>query len=719
MRTKGVCGMCPDKCDIIATVENGRLIKVEADPDSPRGRVCPRGALSPKIVHSEKRILHPLIRDGEKGSGQFRRATWDEALDYVGEKLKGVMDHWGPDAVASYFGGSAREDCNMMCLAFNRLIGSASGYSCGSTCNFSSNFLTPVTTMGVPTPQLYQDMENSEVVFVWGKNPQTDSGPLPFYRPILRAKKRGAKIIVIDPRGEVLSDIADWWVPVLPGSDGALALAMLKIIIGEGRYDHTFVDRYTRGFDVFRVSLEQQKLDTLCMHCGLSAGEVHRLTDLFCSTEKISLVSYTGLEYQLSGVQNNRAIQILWAITGKLDVPGGLCFGAEHCPTIPLGPADPPHKPAGYDEYPLFSRLSGQGQFAAFPKAVLEGVPYPIRALIVCAASPAVTYPNQPMWHEVYRKLDCLVVLERFMTEDCKYADVILPATTLFENQAVIGIPGGMRMRNRIVQPQGEAKSDVFIFQGIAQRLGCGDKLPKDDAELELAMVKGDRYYLERLRAEPYGITVRPERHDRKYETGLLRADGKPGFPTPSGKFEISSTYLEECGYTGFPEYRNIRSLEGLDGAPGEYPFLLTTAARNSYRFSSFGANIPEIAKVNPAPMLDISPEDAAELGVSNGENVIIETRFGKKSYPVRLTPMARGAVHVPYGGGSSYMPDAWKNGNINDICSWDFHDPLSGFLIFKSLPCKVYKAQPAAYGRPVPTDVPIILKICRGEEHT
>lgn len=690
-KIRGVCGMCPDKCDIIATVEDGRLVKVEPDPDSPRGHVCPRGALSPKIVHSDKRVLHPLIRDGEKGSGKFRQATWEEAFDYVGERLRAVMDQYGPDAVASYFGGSAREDCNMRCLSFTRELGSVSGFSCSSTCNFSSNVLTPLSTMGVRTPDLLHDVDHCDIVFLWGKNPATDSGPLVYDRAIRRAKERGAKLIVIDPRGEVYQDLADWWVPVLPGSDGALAMAMLKLIIEEDRYDHHFVEQFTRGFEELRAYLATLTLEQCSSWCGVPVADIRALTDLFCSTEKIALVSYTGLEYQCSGVQNNRAMQTLWAITGKLDVEGGMRFAGDHFPTVPLGPKDPERKPAGYDRYPLFSRILGQGQFAEFPKAVLEGDPYPIRALILCACSPAVTYPNQAMWHEIYKKLDCLVVLERFMTEDAKYADVVLPATTLFENQSVIAIPGGKKMRNRIVEPQGEAKCDVFIFQGIAQRLGIGDRFPKNDEELELWMVNGDRDYLAALKASPYGIVKKPCLDLRKYETGQLRADGVPGFPTPSGKFEISSVYLEECGYTGYPQYHDVRDVPGMDGAPGEYPFLLTTAARNNFRFSSFGANLPEIAKVYPTPTLDLSPEDAEKLGIREGDAVTVETRFGKKTYPARLCPMKSGAVHVPYGGGSSYMPPAWRDGNVNDICSFDYRDPLSGFLLFKSLPCKVY----------------------------
>lgn len=697
MKIKSLCGMCPDKCSIIATVENDRLIRIEADPDSPRGRVCPRGALSPQIVHSEKRILHPLIRTGARGSGMFRQASWEEALDYIEHAFKDIIRKYGTNAIAGYSGGSSREDGHMLAKKlFFKSIGSKNAFSFYSVCNFSSNYMVPVTTMGIPSSKLHQDIINSDIIFVWGKNPKTDSGPLAYYQAILKAREHGAKVIVIDPRGEVLSELADWWIPVLPGSDGALAMAMLKLIIEEDRYDHYFVENFTRGFEEFRTYLAAKTIDEFSLNCGISVSDIHKLTELFCSTEKISLVSYTGLEYQLSGVQNNRAIQILWAITGKLDVPGGILFNGSNFETLGLLPVDEAKEYLGYEDFPLFVRMSSLPQIAAFPNAVLNEKPYPIRGFIISAASPAVTYPDQEMWHEIYKKLDCLVVFERFMTEDAKYADVILPAATLLEDQSVaVSSSNGTPtiMRNRIIPPQGEAMNDAFIYQKIAERLGVGDQLPKNDEELELALVNGDKEFLQQVKSSPYGVQKTMEPHYKKYESGLLRADGKPGFPTPSGKFEISSVYIEECGYTGYPEYQDIRGLEGIDGKPGEYPFLLTTAARDSYRFSSFGANIPEVVQFTPQPMVDISPEDAKELGISSGELLTIETVFGSKNYPARITPMAGKSIHVPYGGGSSYMPDAWKNGNINDICSWNHRDPLSGFLTFKSVPCKVYKA--------------------------
>ena len=577
--------------------------------------------------------------------------------------------------------------------AFFSQLGSPNDMGCGSICNVSSNFITPVTTYGLPTFQIVQDIEHSEVVFVWGKNSKTDSGPLFTLQAIKEAKKRGAVLVVIDPRGEGMAEMADYWIPIVPGSDGALAIAMLKLIVEEEWYDKEFVENYTRGFGEFSVYLKSVTLEEMSGYCGVSVEQIRNLTELFMSTEKISLVSYTGLEYQLSGVQNNRAIQTLWAITGKLDVEGGICFAAENAVVMEMQEMRGKERAVGAEKYPLFSRLTGSGQFVEVPKAVLRDDPYPVRGMLITASSPAVTYPQQNLWHEVYKKLECLVVLDRFMTEDAKYADVIFPATTLFENQSVVAIPGGIRMRNRLAEPVGEAKNDVFILQGIAERLGFGECYPKTDEELELWMVDGDVQKLNFLKENEYGIVKQQQLKYQKYKTGELRQDGKPGFPTPSGKFEISSVHIEECGYEGYPRYEDIRSIKEL-GSKEEYPLMLTTAARNGVRFSSFGPVIPEIAEMEPIPTIDIGKNDAEKYGVKDGETAEIETVFGKQQFIVRICKMAEGCIHIAYGAGSSYMEGEWKRHNVNDICSMEYSDPLSGFLTFKSLPCRIRKVE-------------------------
>ena len=261
----------------------------------------------------------------------------------------------------------------------------------------------------------------------------TDCGPRGEYQGIREAKKRGAKLVVIDPRKTGMGELADLWIPVIPGADGALALAMLKLIIEQERYDKGFVSEYTRGFEEFRKYVGSLELNDLSRFCGVSVEQIKALTDVFCSTEKISLIAYTGLEYQLSGIQNNRAIFTLWAITGKLDVEGGIYFNCQSLPTFSLYDLPEENQPIGMKEFPMFYKFMEGGQFCRFPEAVLNDNPYPVRALLLAGGSPVLTFPDSSKWREVYKKLECLIVSDRYMTEDARFADVVFPASTMFE----------------------------------------------------------------------------------------------------------------------------------------------------------------------------------------------------------------------------------------------------------------------------------------------
>ena len=215
-------------------------------------------------------------------------------------------------------------------------LGSVNDMNCASICNLASSTVTPGTLMGLNTRMMVQEIEESDYIISWGKNSASDDGPQVMLHRIKEAQKRGAKLIVIDPRQEGLGKIADWWISITPGSDGALALAMLKLIIDSGRYDHEFIEKYTRGFEEFKAYLDTQTMEQLSKCCGISVTDIEKLTDIFCSTAKIPLVAYTGLEYQLSAIQNNRAIFVLWAITGKLDAPGAIYLNAKGLETPKL-----------------------------------------------------------------------------------------------------------------------------------------------------------------------------------------------------------------------------------------------------------------------------------------------------------------------------------------------------------------------------------------------
>lgn len=309
-----ICGMCQGGCQVNVTIEDGKIVRVEPDKTSPRGRLCVRGALTPELLYSPDRLTYPLIRNGEKGEGKFRRATWEEAIEYAAQLIRETAEKYGKKSLASYLGrgvlgmpiGRILNNGTKPCLM--KRLGSPNDFNVASICNMASSMVTPMTTLGIGTRMMVQDIPNSDYIFAWGKNSTTDDGPQMALKAIKAAKERGAKLIVIDPRETGIGELADLWIPVVPGADGALALAMLKLIINSGCYDKEFVRDYTRGFEEFKQYLDTLTIEQLSTWCGVSLDMINELTDIFCSTEKISLVSYTGLEYQLSGIQNNRAI---------------------------------------------------------------------------------------------------------------------------------------------------------------------------------------------------------------------------------------------------------------------------------------------------------------------------------------------------------------------------------------------------------------------------
>lgn len=690
MKKKAICGLCQGACDVVADIEDGRIVKVRADRESPRGRVCPRGARTAEALYGPQRILHPMVRTGERGEGKLKEVTWDEALDRAAELIKGVIGAHGARAFATYFGrgilGTPVARMQKGKEAFAGRLGSPNDASCSSICNLAANTIVPQTTFGLATRQMLFDIEHADIIVCWGKNPASDEGPRVLLKRIKTAQERGAKLIVVDPRQTGIGELADWWVPVRPGSDGALALALLKEIIADGAYDKGFVRDFTRGFDKLVCYLETLDSATLSAQCGISQNDIRKLAGILASTTRVPLVFYTGIEYQASALQNARAIWVLWAITGKLDAEGGVFFrmkGVKEFPAHRI--AEGAEEPFGAREFPLFYRYIGQADLIRFPHAVLDDDPYPVRGLLVTGGSPATTFPDSAAWKRAYGKLDCLIAIDRFFTEECRWADVVLPAASLFETPRLAWGPEGAFVRDPVVEPAGEARNDVLIMAGIAQKLGTDEGLPHSDAELREWMVAGA--------ATPYTdmwtSTVPDDAEFRKYAAGTLRADGQPGFPTPSGKFEIASTILGEYGMEPLPKYTDIRAFTGQSEA--EWPFLLSTGARNDARMGAFGANIPGIADLD-SPHAEICAEDAAALDIADEEKVRVSTAYGSLELPARIAPVAKGAVHLPHGGGSSYMPPAWRDGNCNDLASLDAVDPETGFALIKTLPCKVEK---------------------------
>lgn len=679
MQKRAVCGMCQGACDVVVTVEGGRIARVRADADSERGRLCARGAFAPDALYGEQRIMHPAVRDA--GTGELRRASWDEALGRAAELMRSVMDAGGPHAMASYFGrgvlGTPVMRLGKGPGSLLSRLGSRNDMSCASICFVSSNVVAPVSCLGLPASKIVPDVARSDIVVVWGQNPATEEGPQLLLRDIENAQARGARVVVVDPRRAGIGELADWWVPLTPGGDGALALALIKRVVESDRYDETFVREFTAGFEqlVRRVSsLDEGSLST---RCGVSCEDIEKLADLISSTDRAALITYTGVEYQPGAVAAGRALQTLWAITGKLDVVGGMyldAYGASGFRFFEMPEGAPP---VGAREFPLFHAFRGEGQFCCFPSSVLEDDPYPVRGLLVVGGSPACSFPGEGKWRETYKRLDCLVVIDRFFTEETRFADVVLPAASLFETVRLRTSSVGSEVLPRVVAPAGEARNDILVLSDMARLLGVGEGLPHDEDELAAWLSAGAPPQVER-RERTYG----------KFRTGALRADGKPGFPTESGKFEIYSPVLERAGFDPLP---GLAICAVASAAQCEtYPLVLTTGARSNNRMGVFGANIPALAKLEPSPCAELSEADARALGVGEGDAVRVVTPFGEGVHAAHVGGMATGAVHVPHGGGSSFMPTAWRDGSANALTSLDECDEVTGFPLLKTVPCRI-----------------------------
>lgn len=710
-RVIGLCGICPGGCGVEIELVDGRIERLWPLQDHPAGVVCARGAKAKEIVYSPDRLMHPLVRVGAKGEGRFERTSWDAALDAIAERLLAIKAEIGAEAVMSYIGRGLFDSGLVEAFAppglnsfssksFLFPFGSPNNAGCGSVCQIAYGMLAAIPTFGFGMDMSYPDFGNARLIVIWGANPATDSPPTALGK-ILAAKKKGAQVIAIDHMRSHAASIAHQWVPVRSGTDGALALGMINVVIRERLYDETFVQNWTLGFEELREYAARFTPEEVERITRVPAAVVVETARAIATARHATLSMYTGLEYTDSGVQNLRAVFILFAITGNLDVPGGIMLRAKRkSPYRRTDVAPPRHvKPIGYDRYPLFCEMTQAAHFMEVPRAILQGDPYPIKALIIGGASIITGYPDPERWRRCFEALDLLVVIDRFKTADALYADYLLPATTYFENRSYQKFPGYVQLRERVIEPLGESRPDYWILTQLAQRLGYGHVFPKDEDAL-IEFVLGEHPVgLQELRRRPEGMRFGMPEEPRKYESGRLREDGQPGFPTPSGKVEIAASLLAKYGFDALPKYTPPR--EGPSANPElarAYPLVLNTGARIQSTYRSQHLNIPSLLAMQPQPQVLIHPEDAAARGIANGDLVHVRTPRGEVPFSARVTDaVLTGGVEVNVGGGGPMQAEAWRRANANYLTDFDGRDPISGFPTYKALLCEVRKAAPAA----------------------
>ncbi|GJQ58621.1 MAG: aminotransferase class V-fold PLP-dependent enzyme [Candidatus Scalindua sp. AMX11] len=707
-----ICGICPAGCWVTVTYnKEGKIDTVHADNSSHLGMICKLGEYSAEIVYSKDRLRYPMRRKGEKGTFEFERISWDNAYEIITEKLNKIKDESGPEATAIYTGRGSFELA--MCDLFQPKgvavssassvlfpFGSPNTLGVGALCYVSFAMIAPHVTMGGMLMNMFSDIENSQLIVVWGTNPATDCPPLDLNR-IIKAQKQGTQVVVIDPRRTMTAKLTHAeWIPIRSGTDGALALGMCNVLIVEELYDEEFVKNWTVGFEDFVRYVQHFTPETVETITDIPADTIRSLARRIVEANGASKVMYTGLEYSDSGVQAIRATMTLWAIAGQLDVPGGRCFTMRqnHFPINREGHIANPdvRKALGRERFPVYSEYRGESHAIALPDAVLEGKPYPIRSLIILGGSIITSWPQPAIWKNTLNSLDFLVTIDRQLTADAAYADIVLPATTMYEIESYMTYGPIFRIRDKIVEPIGEARNDFFILAELAQRLGYGHLYPQNEDELLRHVLKGSGFTLEEVKSAKGMVEIPTEiMQYKKWEKGLLRADGKPGFDTPTGKFEITSTILEEHGYDPLPVYTEPG--EGPLAQPElseRFPLIFNSGSRVTTDFRSQHHGIPGLLRERSEPTVTINTVDAEKRGINNGDLVHIMNERGKVTMRALVTDdIVQGSVDANMGGGGPVGPDRWQNCNVNELTDLQRYDPISGFPVYKTLLCEVVAA--------------------------
>jgi len=681
---KSACALCPCCCGIVLHVKDGKLVKVKGMPEHPlsRGRLCPKGASIIDYVYSPDRIQYPMKREGK----EWKRISWPEALDTIANKLLKIKETYGARSLAICKGltGWMGAWGNVQLLhRFADVYGTPNIFSGDNGC-FRTSIIARGVTLGAPAALV--DVERSQCIMLWGHNPHA-SVPYQAWWDIPIARKNGAKLIAIDPRRIPFAREADIHAQPRPGSDGALALGLINVIISEGLYDKEFVDKWTVGFDKLIDHVKPFTPDEVEKITWVPAQTVMDIARMFATTKPACIVQgFNTLDMKTDGLNSSRSIAILQAITGNFMVPGGF----KSCPLFIerslrlLDKVD--EEPLGSDTYPLwwegFFRLHGEGQATTALDAMLTEKPYPIKAMIVTGANPLRSWPNTTKVEKAMEKLDFLAVMDPFMTQTAERADIVLPAATFVEKTELCqvhwnlnGIPY-VQMRPKAIEV-GECWSDGRFWLEMAKRMGYEEYFPwRDEFEVYNYLM------------EPMGVTVQDllDKPDGFfYGEPEYKIDEQKGLWTPSGKVEIFSEFLAKRGYDPLPRYQEPpESPISTPELAQEYPLILTTGARVREYMHSQLRGIRRLHRLRPEATAEMHRETAAKYGISDQNTVEVQTKRGAIHIKASVTEdIVPGVVNISHG---------WHEANVNILTDDAPADPFLGNPPLKAALCRVTK---------------------------
>jgi anaerobic selenocysteine-containing dehydrogenase/ferredoxin len=711
------CAQCSQmpRCGVKAVVRDGKLLRIERREEYGNELLCVIGNAAVQDLYAPDRLLYPLRRVNPKGeAGKWERITWDAAIAEIASRLKETKTKYGPEKVLFMTGDPKEPRSALQRLAYT--FGSPNFGTESSACYTATELATRLIygidcraiislAMGA-TP----DVNETRTGLIWGCNPAA-SGVFGYDKMKTAREYSDAKYIVIDPRvTQTVEQFADIHIPLRAGTDGALALFFGNWLISHDAYDKEFIEKWAHGFAEYRALCAEYTLEKTATICDVSVELLREAAETIASRGfPLSIRSSSSVCQQTNGIATFRAIQLLVALTGSLDVEGGhpianepldldmwgATFGFsrvhELLPKLKHLRADTPYFPVWAD-----TDIDGSVQLNALPEYVKNG---DIRACIMLGGN-CMMWPQSHEYQEAFKKMEFVAAADlRIKPATHDYVDMLLPAAMPFERGAPLSVAGRkIFLREAIVAPQGEARSDYRICCDIGAALGYKDEFFGGGEGAEEQCLReilrtiggGNEITLEGLRkASPDGCAVhmRSGPKYKKYELGLLRKDGTPGFETPSGKVEFASEVLRAHGFNPLPTFREPTfSPVSTPDLANDFPLIMNAGSRVPFFCHSKERTLPWLRSFMPEPVVRVSAPDAAARGLKNGDIVRITSPVNRKGIRVKLE------ITNTVRPGSIDMFHGWIEANVNELLPRDF-DPVSGFPPYREGLCQIDRA--------------------------
>ena len=690
---KSHCRMCHGGCGVLVYTKNGRVAKIAGDPDCPinHGTLCSKGLASTQLVYHPDRLTYPVRRIGPKGSGKWQRISWDEALDAIAERMLDYKERFGAESIVLGY-GTGREN-EAVIYRFANLLGTPNVLTAGHFC-YGPRIATSIITCGTNPIVDYEN--HPKCIMVWGNNLVISNPDCYKGEPFSVSLNAGAKLIAVDPRLTRIAARADVWLQLRPGTDTALALGMLNVIVNEELYDKDFVEKHVYGWEPFVKRVNEYPVGKVAEITWVPEEKIRQAARLFATTRPAAIQWGVAIEQQTTCADNNRALMALMGITGNIDVPGGqVLFNTAKIRNVGQFGA---HKRLPHEQ--AEKRLGGKrfrlaGNFAIInPKcvwdAIIDEAPYAVKMLFFISSNPVLTRANAREVYRALKKVDFMAVADFFLTPTAELADIVLPAATWLEMDYIGDFwkrHGYLLPRRKVVQI-GECRSDHDMLNDLAHRVGQSEHW-WDDFE------GGLDYIL-----EPSGLKWQDfKKMDYIRGPVTYRKYRERGFSTPTKKFELYSTLLENWGYDPLPQFREPpESPVSTPERHRQFPYILITGARSPGFFHTENRQLPWLRELHRDPVVEIHPNTAEKEGIEDGQWVFIESARGKVRQRAKITagihPQVVSAQHAWWFPEKKIDPEhGWEESNINVLTdnAYETCDPAMGATSVRTLLCRIY----------------------------